>query len=442
MLVTLQLSSLAPYYRSVKVNSIKTIVEQITLSIQEDNANAFTEDVFDLSYNNQLCMTFYSESGVEIFNADSLGVGCYINQNQYDKYGFLESIYLDEMSEKIEYVNNPRFENEMIIYGTKISSNLGSYYLVMNAQIEPVDSTVFIIQNQFIYISIFTLAVASFVSLIMSNRLSRPIIKMTKSAKQFAGGNHEVSFEYDGLSEVDELAYTLNFAKNEMEKTDELRRDLIANVSHDIKTPLTMIKAYAEMIQDISGNNPEKREEHLKVIIHEANHLDRLVSDMLELSKLQSGNMVLNKTNFNLVEVTESIISLFDGLLIKEGITIELIYPTPMYVNADEVKIGQVVYNFINNAIKYVGEDKKIIVKIAAKDEKTRLSVIDHGIGIAKENQKMIWDRYQKINKGHHRASEGSGLGLSISKGILHAHNAKYGVKSTVKKGSTFWFEL
>ena len=204
-----------------------------------------------------------------------------------------------------------------------------------------------------------------------------------------------------------------------------------------------MIKAYAEMILDISGSNKTKRQQHLNVIINEVNHLDLLVNDMLELSQLQSGNISLNLENVDLSQFAQEIINVFKGMAELKSIEIELIGKIPAYVFVDKIKIGQVIYNFISNAVKHVGNDQKIIVKLTLiNNHEVRLAVIDHGSGIAEEQLPYVWDRYYKIDKNYQRAKEGSGLGLAIAKSILDAHLAKYGVNSVLEKGSEFYFIL
>ena len=217
---------------------------------------------------------------------------------------------------------------------------------------------------------------------------------------------------------------------------------MIANVSHDLKTPLTMIKSYAEMINDISGDNPEKRKEHLKVIITEADRLNKLVSDMLSASKIQSNNLELDKEIFDLVAVTEEIVATYKVLNEQDGYHIRLNKCKAAYVYGDKEKIKQVLSNFVSNAIKYCGEDRVVIVEVKRIGKKVRVDVIDHGDGIASDELSHVWERYYRTSANRNRSIEGSGLGLSIVKGILVLHNANYGVKSKVGQGSDFWFEM
>ncbi|MDO5085663.1 MAG: HAMP domain-containing sensor histidine kinase, partial [Erysipelotrichaceae bacterium] len=259
-----------------------------------------------------------------------------------------------------------------------------------------------------------------------------PLIKMKNEAVKLAHGNYDTTFVGSGYSEVNELANTLNDAKDKLSKIDELRRDLIANVSHDLKTPLTMIKAYAEMILDISGDKKEKREEHLNVIIKE----------MQELSKMQAGYIVLNKYNFDLSSKVLEVMHLFDVMIHEKSFEVELNVQPDVFVYADEVKIGQVIYNFISNAFKNSDDHTKVTINLAANEDFTRFEVVDQGSGIKEEDLPYIWDRYYKIEKKFIRNHQGTGLGLAIVKAILDAHNIAYGVESEYGKGSIFYFEI
>ncbi|MBE6035055.1 HAMP domain-containing sensor histidine kinase [Aminipila sp.] len=319
----------------------------------------------------------------------------------------------------------------------------GKVILYIFSPLFPVDSTVGILRNQLFYVTIISLCMAFCLSLYLSNRISKPIRNIKKSAEKLAAGEYGVSFEGGHYTEIIQLADTLNMTSVELEKTDALRKDLIANVSHDLRTPLTMVKSYAEMIRDLSGDNPEKRKAHLDVIIEEADRLNLLVSDMLDLSRLQTHVTPLEKRRFNLSEMAQSIINTFGIYESSDGYQFILECPEEeIMVDADENKIKRVVSNLVNNAIKYCGEDKKVIVKISDINGIARCEVSDHGMGISPDEINQIWERYYKASTNHVRESKGTGLGLSIVKEIILLHNGRYGVESIEGKGSTFYFEL
>ena len=329
----------------------------------------------------------------------------------------------------------------MLMYGKQIKTNLANYYMILNTPLEPVESYIDFILNQYFYIALIVIVIALVVAFFLAKNISSPIIKMKDEANKLAHGDYNVKFETNSFSEINDLASTLDDATDKLSKTNDLRKDLIANVSHDIKTPLTMIKAYAEMIRDISGDDPKKRNEHLDVIIEESEYLDKLVTDMSELSKLQSGVIEINRDNFDLKDCTNKVVLLLSNIIKQKNINLVLDLDDCV-VYADQIKISQVIYNYLSNALKYSPDDSKITVKIINSEDNVRLEVIDNGNGIAKEALPYIWDRYYKVDKNFNRTVNSTGLGLAIAKAILEAHKARYGVESEPGKGSTFWFEL
>lgn len=333
----------------------------------------------------------------------------------------------------------PLTDARSLVYVKSVSSNGISGYLMVTSLITPVDATIYTLRIQFIYITIIVLVLSIAIALVISVWVAKPIVKINESAKQLARGDFDIHFEGTGYKEVMELSKTLNYAADELGKTESLRRDLVANVSHDLRTPLTMITAYAEVMRDIPGeNNPE----NVQIIIDEATRLTTLVNDLLVLSKLQAGVTDLEKDYFDFTSSIKAALKRFSKLTEQDGYKISFEYNDNVHIYADEYKIYQVVYNLINNAINYSGEDKEVIVRQIVHGDILRLEVEDHGAGIAEDELQNIWDRYYKIDKNHKRAVQGTGLGLSIVQNILKLHDAKFGVNSRLGAGSVFWFEL
>ncbi|MBQ2138811.1 MAG: HAMP domain-containing histidine kinase, partial [Erysipelotrichaceae bacterium] len=304
---------------------------------------------------------------------------------------------------------------------------LANYYLVINTPLEPVESYIDFILNQYLYIAAIVIFIALIVAMFLARRISLPIVKMKDEANKLAQGDYNAKFETNSFSEINDLASTLDDATEKLSKVNELRKDLVANVSHDIKTPLTMIKAYAEMIKDISGDDSKKRNEHLDVILQETEYLNKLVTDMSELSKLQSGVIEINRDNFDLKECVNKVVLLLSQAISEKNIKL-ILDLDDCFVYADEIKLSQVIYNFLSNALKYSDADSKITVRIRDSEDKVRLEVIDNGNGISEEALPYIWDRYYKVDKNFNRSVNSTGLGLAIAKAILEAHKAHYGV--------------
>jgi signal transduction histidine kinase len=311
--------------------------------------------------------------------------------------------------------------------------------VMVNAQLTPVDATVHTIQVQLIYISIIMIVLSLLIALLVSRKISRSIVKVNNTAKELANGKFNVEFNGKDYREIAELSDTLNYTTKELGRAESLQRELIANVSHDLRTPLTMIIAYSEVMRDLPGENTP---ENVQVVIDESRRLTNLVNDMLDISKLQAGVMESNIQEYDLTESIKSVITRYAKLIEQDGYGITFEYTENVHVEADEFKIYQVIYNLINNAINYTGEDKKVIVRQKVVEDRVRIEVTDTGIGIAQEDIRSVWERYYKVDKTHKRAIMGTGLGLSIVKNMLELHGAMYGVESEVNKGSTFWFEL
>ena len=325
-----------------------------------------------------------------------------------------------------------------LLYGLKNNNQ----YTFLYSNLEDISDFTLIIKQQLMYVCFLGIFVAVTISIFLSTKLTDPIAEITKKAKKLGNGNYNVEFKESGIKEIDELAQTLTQAQKEMAKTDELRRDLMANVSHDLKTPLTMIKAYAEMIKDISYKDRKKMNEHLDIIVDETDRLTVLVNDILDLSKMQSNADTLKLEKFNLAEEIKSIINRYQIIKETEQYTFNVEMPEEIWIKADKKKINQVIYNLINNAINYTGDDKQVTIRVTKQKRSYLVEIIDTGKGIKEEEIPYIWDKYYKSDKKHQRNVVSTGLGLSIVKQILELHDFEYGVKSVLKKGSTFYFKI
>jgi len=292
-------------------------------------------------------------------------------------------------------------------------------------------------------VALVALVVAFFISYGLANKFSAPIKDMSASVRKLAGGDYSVQFSSAQYAEIASLSDSLNNMKEEIKKSDDFARELIANVSHDLKTPLTMIKAYASMIMEISGDDKQKREKHLQVIIDESDRLTGLVNDILATSKINANIEQLNRKVFNLTETLYGIINKFSYLQETQGYSIMVDVEPNVYTLADEEKICQVLYNLISNAINYTGADKTVFISLKyVSVDRVRFAARDTGKGIAEEERVHIWDRYYRSKDSHTRPVKGTGLGLNIVKTILKSHGFNFGVESKIGEGSTFFVEF
>lgn len=337
------------------------------------------------------------------------------------------------------YVLSSTADKKYLYYARIMNDNA---YLILLSDLTVLTATQKMLKSQMLLSAFIVFIVAFLASFIISKKLSEPIDKMSKVAESWAGGDESAVFDGGGYKETDELASALNYAKSEINKSEKLRRDLLANISHDLKTPLTMIRAYAEMIRDISGDVKEKRTEHTNVIISESDRLTSLVNDILKLSKMQSSVDLPVKKVFNLTEVVETVLYRFEAALEGKGYKINSELAPDVYTEADESKIESVVYNLVGNSINYTGEDKTVNVYLTVNGNIATLEIIDTGSGIGKDKIDGIWDRYLRYSETHTRTVKGTGLGLSIVKAVLEAHGLEFGVISRKDEGSNFFVKF
>ena len=331
-------------------------------------------------------------------------------------------------------------KNVRMVYLKLAATPTGEQYLILlDASMYPLDSTVDTLSMQFFWIGTIILIIAGIMVFMLYRHITEPLIRMNESAKLLAEGRYDVDFMGDGYLETYELAQTLNYASHELSRVDTLQQELIANISHDLRTPLTMIKGYSEIMRDLPGENTP---ENMQVVIDETTRLSELVNDLLDLSKLRSSGITPSVDPFDLTAMIREVMHRYDTLIKHRGYRVSFDAPESVWVSADRSMILQVVYNLINNAVNYTGVDQTVTVTQTADEKTVRISVTDTGEGIAPEEIPNIWDRYYKVDKVHKRAMIGTGLGLSIVKEILERHGAKYGVESVIGQGTTFWFEL
>lgn len=431
------------YYQSMKVRDLKSCAKQISESADTYDLDSL---INSLAFQHSATILVTDTLGNVEHNANYLGRFSYFNADVEKKFGqyiykFRNKLLNSGKNSVSEIYKNKETGSKELFYATKIEINNSPKLLFLESSIDPVDSTTRIIKEQLIFITFILFELAFIIALFISKKIAKPIVKITESAEKFAEGNYDVKFDGKGYEEVQELSSVLNHAGQEVKKVTDLRRDLIANVSHDLRTPLTMIKAYAEMIRDLSGDNPEKRAEHIQVIIDESDRLALLVNDILELSKLESSNSELDISEFSITEKIQKVLSRYQILIERDGYIIKYYKDKDIICFADESKIEQVLYNLINNAVNYCGDDKTVIIRQINKNNSVRIEVIDHGEGISKELMPLVFDRYYRDKKVA-RDKVGTGIGLSIVKGILNSHEFPFGVSSEEGKGSMFWFEM
>lgn len=300
-------------------------------------------------------------------------------------------------------------------------------------------STVF----RFFLLSVLISVIISIVlAYIFSLKISRPLKEIKNAARVIAGGEFRNRLNIKSNDEIGELAVSFNQMVTALQNLEEMRRGFIANVSHELRTPMTSIRGFVEGI--IDGTIPQERhKDYLNIVKEETNRLNRLVNDLLDLARMEAGEMKLTMRNFDINELIRRCIIKLEKLITDKNISVEANFEEEdMFVNADVDSIERVIINLIHNAVKFTDEGGKIILATYKQRDKIHVAVEDTGIGIDKEELSMIWDRFYKSDKSRSKDKSGTGLGLAIVKNIMNAHGQEIWIDSELGKGTKFTFTL
>lgn len=335
------------------------------------------------------------------------------------------------------------FDTEMLSVFAPITTNYKVQgYVVIHTSMDTLRAS----KESLLSISYITLIILFLLSLIILFFITEfvyiPLKKITAATEQYASGNMHYELSVDSEDEIGYLAAALSYMASEIAKNEDGQKKFIANVSHDFRSPLTSIKGYLEAMLD-GTIPPEMHEKYLGIVLNETERLTKLTNSLLTLNNLNMRGMVLEKTVFDINQIIRNTTASFEGTLNQKRISVELVLTGEhLLVNADMGKIQQVLYNLLDNAIKFSHHDSTIKIETTEKHQKVFISVKDSGIGIPKDSLKLIWDRFYKTDLSRGKDKKGTGLGLSITKEIIHAHNENINVISTEGVGTEFIFSL
>lgn len=336
-----------------------------------------------------------------------------------------------------------------MFHGTMISVGMPLYvgesqqgYLILHTAMEEVeqlqDDMLGIMYVPFFVILLVMVSVLAY----LSKTIIRPITKLNETAREYAKGNFETRTGVNRKDEIGELSDSLEYMASELSKLDEYRKNFIANVSHDFRSPLTSIKGYLEAMLD-GTIPPEKYSRYLNIVLNESKRLTKLTTSLLELNDLDTYGPILKRQNFDVVDVIRETRNTLEGVSEKKKIDLQIKCPAEdTIVYADKMKIGQVIHNLLDNAIKFSPDKGKITVTVYDKNGKVFVSVKDQGPGIEKDKQQRVWDRFYKTDSSRGKDKQGTGLGLAITKEIIKAHGENINLISTEGAGSEFVFSL
>lgn len=335
------------------------------------------------------------------------------------------------------------FDEEMLSVYTPITSNYKiKGYVIIHQPMSELRKR----SDDYLSITYITLAVLIFLSLIILLFFTEifyiPLRKIIRATEQYGAGNMHYEFTVDSNDELGYLAASLNYMASEIARSEDNQKKFVANVSHDFRSPLTSIRGYLEAMID-GTIPPEMHEKYLNIVLNETDRLTKLTNSLLTLNNLNTKGMVLEMTDFDINQIIRSTVATFEGTCEQKSISISLILTgEEMMVHGDVTKIQQVLYNLLDNAIKFSHNNSTITIETREKHNKLFVSVKDSGIGIPKDSLKMIFDRFYKTDLSRGKDKKGTGLGLSITKEIIHSHGENINVISTEGVGSEFIFTL
>ena len=455
-----QIGLLNTTYKSIRVREVRRTANVIVSDIEKSSFDSILYGDHDLQLPIQMgAIIIDMDSGDTVFGNEQ-NISNLLGRSDSIVRKLLELIELKgDNRERLVYITNEPYQKgfmrgydtrfsledsdtvNSLAYMASTSEASGQEILViLLSELAPLTATVSTLRYQLLIITIIVLIVSIIISLIASKRIARPIENLNHNTGLMATGNYDVTFNGTGYREIEQLSNTLNETAVRLKQADQLTKDLIANVSHDLRTPLTMISGYGELMRDVPGENTP---ENVQVIIDEAKRLTYLVNNLLDISKLQAGNISLAPTSINATDMIVRIASSYQKMLENDSYVFSVdTDDDELYVYGDTMRLEQVFHNLINNAITHIGDDKTVIISARKINDKVRFDVIDHGDGISPKDIDHIWERYYKVDKEHVMKESGSGLGLSIVKSILELHKARFGVNSEPGKGADFWFEL
>jgi two-component system sensor histidine kinase VanS len=439
---------------------------------------------FKYSYNNaseinnvlSLINTFENHNNCKIVILDSTGSLNFITSLSNDKEDSskVEAIkeVLEQWASKPDTFLNMKKQNKTLTYIFRASSDIKNIVCVVPnneedevmfavSSLKPVEEASSVINEFYIYIFMGATALAIILSIIYTNMISKPLIKLNSTATKMANLNFSEKCVVTGEDEIGNLASTLNFLSENLNssltslqaandkltldienerKLEKMRKEFVAGVSHELKTPISLIEGYAEALKDgIAAEN--ETDYYLDVIIDESKKMGSLVFEMLDLSQLEYGRSKLNMEVFNVSSLLNSTIKKYSSIISEKNIKVNSSFSEESYVFADRYRIDQVINNFFTNAIRHTPEAGTININLSDKDNDTLIEIENTGTPIPEEEKEKIWEKFYRVDKSRNRTLGGTGLGLSIVKNILNMHGSSFGVNNT-DIGVKFYFTL
>ena len=316
----------------------------------------------------------------------------------------------------------------------------GKYGIIVSTGMAQITTAAEVLRSILWPVALILLVLDLLFAMLFSRWFTRPVQQLSSGAKEIAAGNYDIQLPVVHHDEIGQLAEDFNYMAAEVKRSAQLEKDILANVSHDLRTPLTLIKGYAETVRDLTGTDAEKRTEQCNIIVDETDRLSALVNSVMELSKVQSGAEKPNLIDFDMGELCFEVAGRYDALCDQNHWHVELQADEAAPVRADPAMMERVLHNLLGNAFHHIGADGQVMLRVLPQADGCRVEIEDHGPGIPPEDLPYIFDRYYRARQDSGKV--GTGLGLSITKAILQQHGFAFGVNSAIGQGSTFWFVM
>ena len=449
----LQTVFLQKFYNGMIIRNTVKVADKISTESQSSDITSYIDDI---SRSNSILVFVTDTDGNIMYSSDEYKKGHKFKDERlempYNGNGKEMRFHYRELPENytefLSAVNasdsgEAELQNDDIYGYGRLIDFYGSdekAVLYVGTTLNAVGSTARIIRIQLIWVTLLSIIIAFVLALFMSKSFSKPVSQLNEKAHKLGEKDNDAEFSEGFCTELDELNKTLDTTSEELKKNREFQNELLANVSHDLRTPLTMIKGYAEMIRDISREDEKQCAEDVAVIVEETDRLTALVNEILEYSELQMSDSEAVMNDVDLSETVASVADSFDKLYSKDGYVFERNITDDIHIKGNISRLKRAIYNLLDNAVRHAGEDKWIGITLRTDNDKAIIEISDHGSGIAPEELEHIWDRYYTKRQ---RSGKGvSGLGLAIVKQIVSQHNGVCKAESEVGAGSVFSIEL
>jgi signal transduction histidine kinase len=465
---------LADYYIYTKINKLDEVY-QVIKSVYEKNEE---QDIFSeedtikldrLATNDDIDIYLYKNLFPVYPAQDNLG------EKEKDKIFKMVQEFLlpgsnEEVANTVTLAETSQYKT-LRLYDRRMDTNyiylMGLYdennsMILLRTNLESIEDSVAIANKFLAYIGILAVAIGTAAMFIISKRFTKPILDLAGIAKKISDLDFEVKYQVNSRDEIGELGYSINALSGKLETTitelkqannelltdiqkktevDEMRKEFLSNVSHELKTPISLIQGYAEGLKENINEDEESRDYYCEVIMDEADKMNKMVKKLLSLNELEFGNNQVNFERFDIVPLIHSILNETDILFKQKDVILHFEQNEPYYVWADEYLVEQVVSNYISNALNHVSGPNIIEIKLIPRDELVRIAIFNTGDTIPEEDLDKLWIKFYKVDKARTREYGGSGIGLSIVKAIMNSLKQECGVINR-SIGVEFWFEL